>query len=130
MGSPVSPIVANLYMEWFEETALQSFPFDITVWKRYVDDTFVALCASLIEELTKHINSLDPSIQFTREEEADQTLPMLDTLTTRNNEGRLSFTVNRKQAHTDLFGGEKLTQPPVLLCQGCDISEHNSWGLQ
>ena len=35
MGSPVSPIVANLFMEWFEEVALQSFRFEITVWKRY-----------------------------------------------------------------------------------------------
>ena len=103
MGSPISPIVANLYMEWFEETALQSFPFQLTVWKRYVDDTFVALCASLISELTKHINSLDPSIQFTKEEEADNSLPMLDTLTTRDNEGRLSFTVYRKPTHTDQY---------------------------
>ena len=79
MGSPVSPIVANLYMEWFEETALQSFQYDITVWKRYVDDTFVALFESLIDDLTEHINSVDPAIKFTREEEVDQTLPMLDT---------------------------------------------------
>ena len=26
VGSPVSPIVAYLYMEWFDITALQSFP--------------------------------------------------------------------------------------------------------
>ena len=103
MGSPVSPIVANLFMEWFEETALQSFPFDITLWKRYVDDTIVALCQSLIEDLTRHINSIDDSIKFTREEEADHTLPMLDTLTTRNNEGRLSFSVYRKPTHTDQY---------------------------
>ena len=49
-------------MEWFEETAPQSFPFDITLWKRYVDDTIVALCQSLIEDLTRHINSIDDSI--------------------------------------------------------------------
>ena len=33
MGSPVSPIVANLYMEWFEKTALQSFQYNIIEWK-------------------------------------------------------------------------------------------------
>ena len=103
MGSPVSPIVANLFMEWFEEVALQSFPYDITVWKRYVDDTFVALCRSLIEKLTEHINSIDSSIKFTREEEADQSLPMLDTLTHRDNEGCLSFSVYRKPTHTDQY---------------------------
>ena len=103
MGSPVSPIVANLFMEWFEEVALQSFRFEITVWKRYVDDTFVALCDSLVEELTAHINSIDPAIQFTREEEQNKTLPMLDTLTRRNEEGKLSFSVYRKPTHTDQY---------------------------
>ena len=99
----MSPIVANLYMEWFEETALQFFQYNISVWKRYVDDTFVALCESLIDDLTEHINSIDPAIKFTREEKVDQTLPMLDTLTTRSNEGHLSFTVFRKKTHTDQY---------------------------
>ena len=103
MGSPVSPIVANLFMEWFEGVALQSFPFEITLWKRYVDDTIVALCDSLIDRLTEHINSIDESIKFTREEEADQSLPMLDTMTHRNEEGRLSFSVYRKPTHTDQY---------------------------
>ena len=64
---------------------------------------FVALCRSLIEKLTQHINSIDSSIKFTREEEADQSLPMLDTLTHRDNEGRLSFSVYRKPTHTDQY---------------------------
>ena len=59
MGSPVSPIVANLFMDWFEEFALQSFLFKITFWKLYVDNKLVALCDSLIDRLTDHINSID-----------------------------------------------------------------------
>jgi len=39
MGSPLSPIVANLYMEWFETKALDSFPLKPEWWDRYVDDT-------------------------------------------------------------------------------------------
>ena len=31
MGSPVSLIVANLFKDWFEEFALQLFPFEITL---------------------------------------------------------------------------------------------------
>ena len=48
----------------------------------------MALCDSLVEELTAHINSIDPAIEFTREEEQNKTLPMLDTLTRRNEEGK------------------------------------------
>ena len=60
MGSPVSPIVANLFMEWFESNAINSFKYNITIWKRYVDDTIVALCDSLLEDFTNHINSTQP----------------------------------------------------------------------
>ena len=43
MGSPVSPIVANLFVEWFEEQALATFRAELQLWKRYVDDTGVAI---------------------------------------------------------------------------------------
>ena len=38
MGSPVSPIVANLFMEAFESKALSSYPTPPCFWGRYVDD--------------------------------------------------------------------------------------------
>ena len=41
MGSPVSPIVANLYMEYLEQKALKHCSTPPRFWCRYVDDTFV-----------------------------------------------------------------------------------------
>ena len=38
MGSPVSVVVANLFMESFESSALQSFSHPVKLWRRY-DDT-------------------------------------------------------------------------------------------
>ena len=41
MGSPVSPIVANLYMEYLEQKVLSTAPTPPRFWSRYMDDTFV-----------------------------------------------------------------------------------------
>ena len=41
MGSPCSPVVANIYMEYFENLALgPELPVPVKEWKRYVDDVF------------------------------------------------------------------------------------------
>ena len=41
MGSPISPLIANIFMEEFEVKALQSSPNPPSMWLRFVDDTFV-----------------------------------------------------------------------------------------
>ena len=68
MGSPISPIVANLYMEDLKTKAIQTAPHHPAFWKRFVDDTFVIIKASHKLEFLDHINSIDPNTQFTSEE--------------------------------------------------------------
>ena len=104
MGSPVSPVVANLYMEVFEDRALTSAVNPPRWWKGYVDDTFVILKQSHKEEFLQHINSVVPSIQFTTEEyKQDGSMPFLDTLVTPQEDRTLSTRVYRKPTHTDLY---------------------------
>ena len=40
MGSPVSPLVANMYTEHLEEKLQSTAPLELKqkLWKRYVDD--------------------------------------------------------------------------------------------
>ena len=42
MGSPLSPVLANLYMEYFESELLPNISQDIPLWVRYVDDILLA----------------------------------------------------------------------------------------
>ena len=77
MGSPVSTIVANLYMEIFEQKSLEPAPHRL--WFRYVDDTSVKIHQYHIDEFTEHINSQYPNIKFPTAPECDGKLPFLDT---------------------------------------------------
>ena len=56
MGSPVSAVVANLYMEFFEELVLEMAPTRPRLRKRYVDGTFYILMKGSTEELLHQLN--------------------------------------------------------------------------
>ena len=103
MGSPVSAVVANLYMEFFEELALRTAPARPRIWKRYVDDTFTLVKKGDVDELLTHLNSIRPSIKLTMELEEGGSIPFLDTRVTRKVDGKLDVTVYRKPTHTDRY---------------------------
>ena len=102
MGSPVSPVVANIYMEMFEELALRTAEHPPRIWKRYVDDTFCVMKKTDVEGFLSHLNSLCPTIFFTMEQE-DGKLPFLDTLLHHKTDGSLDISIYRKPTHTDRY---------------------------
>ena len=59
MGSPISPIIANIFMEAFEQRAITTALHPPRVWKRYVDDTFV-----LQQQI--HQEEIPPTYQHSR----------------------------------------------------------------
>ena len=83
MGSPISAVVANLYMEFLEELALESAPSRPRLWKRYVDDTCCILRKGDVDGLLHHLNGIHPPIKFTMEVEEGGSLPFLDARVTR-----------------------------------------------
>ena len=46
MGSPISAVIADLYIEAFEEQTLATAPEPLRIWKRYVDDTKIHFAQS------------------------------------------------------------------------------------
>ena len=103
MGSCLSPILSNIFMEYFEKELLPSIvDFEYT-WFRYVDDVFAIIPATVdINEFLAKLNSLSESINFKVEVETGNQLPFLDTLVIRSN-NTLKFKVYRKPTHSNLY---------------------------
>ena len=87
MGSPVSVVVANLYMEDLEKTVLSDFMEFIKLWIRFVDDVFCVIKIAKIQSLLSKLNTHSPSIEFTVEKEKDKKLPFRDSLVIRQSDG-------------------------------------------
>ena len=58
MGSPVSPITCNLYMEFLEQEAIATAPLDFRprLWKRYVDDILEIVKENQVENLKDRLH--------------------------------------------------------------------------
>ncbi|XP_053989899.1 uncharacterized protein LOC128882340, partial [Hylaeus volcanicus] len=104
MGSPLSPLAAEVFMEDFEKRALASAKMKPTHWFRYVDDTFVIWPHGRehLDTFFKYIDEFHTNIKFTMEIEKDGILPFLDVKIEKAN-GRLEHTVYRKPTHTDRY---------------------------
>ena len=103
MGSPISRIVANIFMEAFVNRAITTALHPPRIWKRYVDDTFV-LQHQAHKEFLQHINTVDLSIQFTVEEaKEDGSIPFLDPIIRPEADGTFTIGVYRKPTHADLY---------------------------
>lgn len=104
MGSPLSPVVANLFMGKLEEIARNTAPLKQTIWQRYVDDTFGLWKhgRKTLDSFLDHLNQQHPDIQFIMEVERNHHFAFLDVLEFRE-ENRLDRRVYRKATHTDRY---------------------------
>ena len=70
MRSPLSPILADVYMEYFEEIVLGSTSLKPLMWLRYVNDIFIFWpYQEDVQTLLDHVNSNLLSVQLTMEKE-------------------------------------------------------------
>jgi hypothetical protein len=104
MGSSLSPVVSNIFMEHFEKLAIDTTDLKPAIWLRYVDDKLVVWPhgSTRLQEFLHHLNSLRPTIQFTMEVETNNTFPFSDVLFAKR-VSNLSTKVYRKPTHTGRY---------------------------
>ena len=104
MGSSLSPIVSNIFMEDLEAQALQTSSWKPKMWRRYVNDVFVIWSQGdqLLEEFHRHLNELNPSIQFLIEKETKGNIAFLD-VQLENKDTKVHTSVFHKKTHMDRY---------------------------
>ena len=110
MGSPVSPVIVNIYMEYFESLAIPTSPTLIRWCFRYVDDILSATRKYQVNKLQEHLNSIDPHIKFPIEPLGIDGNLFSDTLT-KPTPNSIESTVYRKPSHTDRYLDNNSIQP-------------------
>lgn len=101
MGSPLSPIVANLFMEYFETMSLVIAKFHLKKCKRFIDATCVIWPHGhkKLNLFLNHLNSQSDSIKFTVMVEENGWLPFLDIVLFKMDDGSMSHQVFQINSH-------------------------------
>jgi len=78
MGSPLSPIIADLVMQDLENHCLNSINCHLTFYHRYVDDIVMAAPSDKVDMIFNIFNEYHDRLKFTIEYESDRSISFLD----------------------------------------------------
>ena len=104
MGSPLGPVMANIFMIYFE-TLLQerSNIIGMKYWYRYVDDVFAIFNVKPdLTAILQELNSVHRNIKFSYEPETDGKLHFLD-VNVHYNTGKFLTNTYSKPTNTGLY---------------------------
>jgi len=123
MGSPMSPIIADMVMEDLETRVLKNLNVELPFYFRYVDDIMLAVPYDKSKNVLDTFNSLHPRLQFIIEI-GGKNLNFLD-VTIINNNNVLEFDLYKKPK---TFSGKVLnylSKHPISQKRGVIISMIN-----
>ncbi|GJQ74183.1 hypothetical protein Trydic_g19096 [Trypoxylus dichotomus] len=82
MELPLSPIIANIFMEGFETRVLDTVKYKLKPWPRYLDDTSIIWTRDEdeLQDFSSHPNSIHSKMNFTMKIENRNQLSFLDVL--------------------------------------------------
>ena len=102
MGSPLGPLMANVFMCHLEEKLTRD-GFMPQLYKRYVDDPLARMpSADIVTEFLSTLNGLHPSLTFTMELPVDNKIPFIGIEIVKNGT-KLETQVYRKPTNTGLL---------------------------
>ena len=98
MGSPLGPVLANLFMEYHKQKWLQSFEeCEVILYRRYVDDIICLFNSeSGADKFFVFLNQRHPKIKFTTETQTENQLLLLYLLITSNGDNFLTSIYRKK----------------------------------
>ena len=71
MGSPLGPILANIFMVELERFVIPGLANKLNSWGQYVDDTICYIEVDSIDYVLSKLNNFHKNIQFTVEVEME-----------------------------------------------------------
>ena len=96
--------VAIIYIEEFQMKAVTDQYQELKEWPWYVDDSVLKCKRNRAEEILEHLNNQEPGIiKFTKEEEEDNKLSVLDLeLNVNRKRKKIEFNVHYKKTNTNI----------------------------
>ena len=104
IGLSVTGEVAIIYMEDFQMHAKTEEHPELNNWPWYVDDSVLKCRRHKAQLILDHLNSIEPEhIRFTKEEEEDNKLAVLDLeLNVNRKKKKIEFNVHYKKTNTNI----------------------------
>ena len=103
MGSPLGPLLANIFMISLEDSTLPKLELYLCNWKQYVNDTYAYDLPDKIDMILHELNSYHPNIKFTYELESNNKVAFLDVSARRTNDNKVETSVYRRATCTNIY---------------------------
>ena len=98
MGSPLAPVLANIFMGFYESKSLNEYNLNkYKVYLRYVDDNLAAFEKE--QESLNFLNFLNnkhPNIKFTLEKQVSHSIPFLEVFISGTDNQNLTLQIKTK----------------------------------
>ena len=103
MGSPLGPVIANIFMVELEKRLIPTMSDKISLWFRYVDDTFTFIKRGQVDNVIEILNGFHENINFTFEKETENSISFLDVKVIKKLDGSFDTDIYRKKTDTNVY---------------------------